>query len=410
MSAEQLSAEQQVVPPLVVHVIPTLGSGGAEGLLVTNLEQFDRSRFRHLVVVLCAERSGLFRGTHFWGGQLAAAGVEVLYRGLETKRDLVLDVVPFARWLRSRGAAVVHTHLMFANVLGSTSGRLARVPVVRTLHSVSYEPDVLAGYTNPRSPKHEMARRVESLSARLGCDEIIAVSETVARSARHRLAIPAPRLRVIYNPVRARPPSPDARARLRAELGLAEDAPLVVSVGRVIPSKQHAMLVRAMTKVRQAVPDAHLAIVGGTEHAEAVSAVRAAAAEANLEGAVSLVGLRRDVRDWLAAADVFAFPSRFEGLPVALAESAVAGCACVASDIGSNREVIAAPGMGLLCGVDDVDGFADAIARLLRDPELRRMSGDRLRTFAVARFDAGRAARASEAIYAGLIERRRTRR
>lgn len=389
--------------PLIVHLIPTLGSGGAEALLATNLQNFDRARFRHVVVVILEERCALNPGTHFWEEAIAASGVEVHRLGVRDRRGVSMGVARLAAWLRARRASVVHTHLMLANLMGSVAGRLSRTRVVRSLHSVSYEPEVLAGYANPSSPKHEVARRVEAFSAAHGVDRVVAVGETVARSAARRLAIPPARIRVIYNPVRLATPTPGARETIRARLGIAADAPLVVSVGRVIPSKAHALLVRAMVQVHAVVPDAHLAVVGALGHPVGEPALRAMIAACDAGASTSLVGAQRDVADWLAAADVFAFPSRFEGLSVALAEAAMAGCACVASDIGGNREIIDGRDRGLLVPVDDVAGWSTALSQLLLRKERREEIGRAAQRFARERFDPLRSARALESLYRDML-------
>lgn len=398
--------------PVIVHLLPGLGPGGAEALLVTNLENFDRERFEHVVAVVAAERSALFSATHFWEPSVRALGVDVHHLGHHTRRDLVTGIVPFAAWLRARGACVVHTHLLLANLLGSAAGRMAGVSVVRSLHSLSYEPEVLAGYRGgPTARRHEVARQLEGVSARRGCDRVIAVGHTVAKSAANQFGLRPEAIQVVHNPVR-RPtdvlPRGEARTLVRTVLNVPASTPVVLSIGRVIPSKAHPVLVRALSLVIRAVPDVHLAIAGSLAHEAGVRAVREAIEAEGLGDRVHLVGTRSDVHHWLRGADVFAFPSVFEGLSVALAEAAVAGCACVVSDIGGNREVVADDSMGIVCPVNDVERLAAGIQRVLQDPGSAERMGAALQAFAIPRFDAARSARTLESVYAELCMRTNT--
>lgn len=387
--------------PAVAHVIPTLAAGGAESLLVTNLRHLDHSLFRHVVVVAAERGTALYAGADFWSSRLQELSIPVHSRGLRSLIGALSDVVPFARWLRRNEISIVHSHLMLASLLATASARVAGVRSVRTLHSVSYEPEVLATYSDPASSKHQIARHLEMLSLR-ATDSVVAVSETVARSAARQLHVDRRRMQVIYNPVDAMLPDRDARSRIRREIGIEDSTPLVVTVGRVIPSKRQAFLARVMQRVRQIVPTAHLAVVGGLVDAACEAEVRRTIQATGGNGSVTMVGARHDVPAWLAAADVFAFPSAFEGLPVALAEAATAGCACVASAIPSNAEVIVDETMGRLHGLDDLAGFAGSISALLGDAQLRERIGHRARLHAQERFDPKRSAQRLERIYSRL--------
>jgi glycosyltransferase involved in cell wall biosynthesis len=153
----------------------------------------------------------------------------------------------------------------------------------------------------------------------------------------------------------------DARRRARVRLGLAS-GPLVVCVGRISHAKGQDRLVATWPTVREQVPEASLALVGGGEDEQAV---RLAAGSG-----VQFAGHQTDVREWLAAADVVAQPSRWEGMALSLLEAMATGRSVVATDVGGSREALAGVA-GAAVHVDDTAAFANELVRRLREPELR---------------------------------------
>ncbi|MDH5380085.1 MAG: glycosyltransferase, partial [Cyclobacteriaceae bacterium] len=101
-----------------------------------------------------------------------------------------------------------------------------------------------------------------------------------------------------------------------------------------------------------------------------------------LNGQVKLLGHRTDVEQLLAAADVFVFPSRFEGLPGALIEAAAAGLPIIASDIPNNREVAGENKNALFFPVNDHQVLSACIEKMATDPDLRsKFAKESLRIF-----------------------------
>ncbi|MDO4182977.1 MAG: glycosyltransferase [Coriobacteriia bacterium] len=119
-----------------------------------------------------------------------------------------------------------------------------------------------------------------------------------------------------------------ARQAVRAQLGC-EDAFVIGTVGRLTQQKNHQMLIRLMPEILRRRPEAKLVIVGG---GALDGALKQQVADAGLAGSVVLAGMRSDAAALLSAFDVFAFPSRFEGLGVAAVEAQANGLPCVASE------------------------------------------------------------------------------
>lgn len=172
------------------------------------------------------------------------------------------------------------------------------------------------------------------------------------------------RYRVIPNAVDVQRFAAGDRAAARARLGLG-DGPLVVCIGRLSHQKGQDVLLDAWPAVRAAVPAASLVLVGDGPDREAL-ATRAG------EG-VELVGRQSCVEDWMAAADVVAQPSRYEGLALTVLEAMAAGRSIVATDVEGMAEAIG--GGGAIVRAGDVRALADAVVHRLRDPELAAAEG-----------------------------------
>jgi glycosyltransferase involved in cell wall biosynthesis len=185
-------------------------------------------------------------------------------------------------------------------------------------------------------------------------------------------------------------------ADLRAALGLPQSATLLCSVGRLIPDKGHAYLLRALARLPEAVRDVHLVLVGGGPEEERL---RAAATAAGLGARVHLLGVRADAIALMKAADVFVLPSLEEGLPVVLLEAMSCALPIVAADVGSVKSLIRRGETGMLVppaerwangvatGADErtqeagVAALAEALAALLADRSRGRALGAAARTF-----------------------------
>ena len=228
---------------------------------------------------------------------------------------------------------------------------------------------------------------LEWLGGRL-TDTFLTVSHEEARDAR-RLWISRGAVAVGNgrDPARFRPDAAD-RARLRAELGTPAGRVVVVAVSRLVRHKGYAELLAATGDVLARGLDAELWVVGerlASDHGEDLEPLfAAAAAPGALGGRLRRLGYRSDVPAILAAADLFALPSHFEGLPMSVIEAMLAGLPVVATAIRGPREQVLEGVTGLLVPPGVVAPLADALARLAGDAGLRARMGAAGRERAVA--------------------------
>ncbi len=380
----------------VLHVITSLGRGGAERQLVNLVRNTDRAEFAHVICYLHPPAD--------FATELVQDGHEVICLNLPRKWPWLFAPARLVPLLRARRPDLIQTWLFEADVSARLSTLIGpRIPIINTLHLTTYDAETIraAGW-----PPRKMAalRRIDKWTARLARPRFIACSEAVKRSALRNLDVPAADVRVIYNSIDQTTLrcAPDDPRRLRRTLGIPETGFVYVNVGRLSTQKGQPVLLHAFKQVVAALPDAYLAFVGEGPEAEALAAQ---ARELGVSERVRFLGRRTDVGACLEMADAFVFPSLFEGLPLAPIEAMLKGLPCIVARIEPVLELFADGETGLLVAPGSVDELAAAMMKLYREPELRRRLGVRARTEAVARFDSSTGLRAWERLYRELAPR-----
>jgi glycosyltransferase involved in cell wall biosynthesis len=276
------------------------------------------------------------------------------------------------------GPDVLHLHSSKAGLAGRLAVR-GRIPTVFQPHAWSW----LAA----RGAVAFAATRWERYAARW-TQAVVCVSEAEHRSGvEHRVRA---EFHVVPNGVDLEVFSPVDRAgrqRSRQALGLPEQAPIAVAVGRLDPQKGHDTLIRAWPAVRRSLPDAVLVLVGAGPLRAALEELAMSLTSA---GSVVFTGELSDPRAAYAAADVVALSSRWEAMALSPLEAMACGRPVVASDVDGVRESVAA-GCGAVVQPGDVEGFAREITARLADPAMAAAEGATARTHAERDHDARRA-------------------
>lgn len=290
------------------------------------------------------------------------------------------ELVALRKIVRDTGPDVVHLHASKAGLVGRLLLRGA-VPTVFQPHSWSFE--ALSGRLVGAATAWE--RRASAWN-----DRIICVSHS-EREVGERAGVVGP-YAVIPNGVDLETWSAVSNSeREAARNGLAVTGPLVVCVGRLAPQKGQDVLLRAW---RDLAPDptARLALVGdGPQRSEL---------ESLAPSGVTFVGETDDVRRWIAAADLMVFPSRWEGMSLAVLEALASGRSIVATDVSGMREAMG--DVGALVPADDVAALASAISQRLSDPTLRGSEERRARERA-AGFDISRSLERTLDLYGEVL-------
>ncbi|MEX0760814.1 MAG: glycosyltransferase [Dehalococcoidia bacterium] len=378
----------------VLHVIPRLGHGGAEHQLLMNVERLDRDMFESHVCHLFPNRA-LVSG-------FEDAGVPVHSAEVRGPLGVPGRVLKLARLIRSLKIDLVHTSNFHGEFYGGLAGRLAGVPVVGTLTNTAYERVRLQDDPNLNPAKLFAVRQIRKQVNRRTHGRFVAISEYVKESTLRELRISPDLVRVIYRGLPRDDGGQVARdPELVASLGLEDAFPVLLNVGRLVPQKGQRYLVEAMPEVLKAHPKARLLIVGSGFLEDDLKAL---SDRLGLDGSVQFLGRRDDVPDLMGVADMFVFPSLFEGLGVSLLEACSAGKACVATNVGPLPEVIEDGKSGVLVAPQDAAGLAGAINRLAGDVELMESLGREARRVAGRKFLIDRSVEQLESLYSDVLQ------
>ena len=208
---------------------------------------------------------------------------------------------------------------------------------------------------------------------------VICVSHGVAGSLIAQ-GVAGERCTVVLNGVDGGQGLPDPAAAKRIH-GLPDSSLLIGTVGSLVPRKGIAVLLRAIQSMNDV--SSRVLIVGAGPQRAALEKL---ATEPGLAGRVVFAGFQREPLPYLAAMDVFCLASAREGLPRVILEAMLLGKPVVATDIPGCRELVRHGETGYLVPHGDVAALADALSRLLENPELRTKFGQRGREIVLAEY------------------------
>jgi glycosyltransferase involved in cell wall biosynthesis len=281
---------------------------------------------------------------------------------------------------------IVHLHTPVAALIGRFAAWHAGVPrIVYTAHGFYFH-DLMPAW------KRMIYVLLEWLAGRV-TDVLFTQAQEDAEAARRYHLSAGGVVAAIGNGVDSRHfhPAGDAaeRAATRRALGAAEDAAVILMIGRLVAEKGYLELFEAMREV-----EAILWIVGErlpSDHASAIDhAIEALARDPRLAPRIRLLGYRSDVPQLLRAADIFTLPSHREGMPRSIIEAMLSGLPVVATEIRGAREEVVAGETGALVPVGDPRALAAALTRLVADPALRARQGAAGRARALELYDEGK--------------------
>jgi glycosyltransferase involved in cell wall biosynthesis len=346
-------------PSTIMHLITTLGQGGAERMLTqvvprpTDVPRGDDGApsERHVVVSLVP--GGMFLD------HLVAAGVEVRDLGMRPGRDVLRGVVRLARLLRELRPALVISWMYHASLLDllarGLAGRARRARMVWMLRGAL--DTGLGKDSGLRLHTRMTIRLLAQLSHR---PEAVVVNSRTGRSHHIRAGFRPRRWLVRPNGCDTARfyPDPDDRDAVRAQLGITPGSVVAMSVARVHPQKDHRTLLAALRHAHARHPELAVVLVGtGTE---------ALSEDDPSLPRIHGLGERTDVARLLRAADLVVSSSLTEGLPNALLEAMASGLVPVATDVGDCRHVVGDTGYVVASG--DADALAAAVRAVIELP------------------------------------------
>lgn len=282
---------------------------------------------------------------------------------------------------------IVHTHLVYAGIMGKVAAALTGLPVVTTRH---YTTDLKI--TTP-------FYRLEDRLTKTGTARVVAISDYMRRFILdsglaeprrvvvHRNAIDVDRFRTLVT-----------ESERPGNL-------IIGTAGRMEPQKAQEVFLEAMAIIRRNIPTVRGVLVGeGSKRSE----LEAARARLCLDDVVSFVGTvsPEEMPTLLSTFDVFVLSSDWEGLPIVLIEAAALGIPVVATDVNAVSEVVKDGRTGLLVPPRNPRAIAEAAVAILGDPDRRRRFGRKAREYADAELDIKRLARQTATLYRDVLAER----
>lgn len=328
----------------VLHLIETSGPGGAERMLISLVENLDKSRYRSLV---CLLKDGWLKT------QLQSLDIETMLVPQHRSLD-VPWLLRLSRLLKGRPIHVMHAHEFTMNVYGSLLSRLTGIPIVATVHGKNYY------WVKWR---RRLAYRFVARQS-----VMVAVSDNLKRFLSQWVAIHPDEIRIVHNGIDLDRYAVSGRHNsLRKELGINKNQPVIGTVGNLYAVKGQTYLLRACVTVAKAFPNFVLLMAG---RGDQLGVLEAEARGLGIRGNVRFLGFREDIPSLLQALDVFVLPSVSEGLPLSILEAMAFGKSVVASNVGGIPEVIKDGVTGYLVPPKDPEALAERILLLLHHPQV----------------------------------------
>lgn len=348
----------------VAMMIDSLRIGGAQKLVTQFVSAVSKQTVETTVISLRADP--------------VPANLEIIHSaGAEVENfpsRSLLDVRRLSRlirFLRAEKFDLIQTHLSYANILGCLAGYFAGIPVIATLHSTGHDPQ----------QKSRLITRLEEVILRFFARRILAVGYTVAATFQDRLG--SRTMDVIPNGVPAPVDlSPQAKQQLRREIAGEEDRIVIISIGRFVPAKGYEDMIEAFAILHRQNPQPVLVIAGVGKLSEKI---KSKISDLQLQDAVNCLGARNDVPQLLAASDIYANSSHWEGLPMALLEAMMAGLPIVATSVGDMPKVVT-PETGIIVPPHNPAALAEALSCLVGTPEKARSMGAEARARAMREY------------------------
>ena len=328
----------------IVQVIPSFAFGGAEIMCENLIYALRRQGHEVLVVSLFDMRTPISE-------RIEASGIEIHYLGKKPGLDLSIKG-KLKRLFKEEKPDAVHVHLN-AIKYAAPAAKAAKIkPCIYTVHSIaSKDSGGVSRMLNHYFFKRDMAKPV-------------ALTSTVKDSVNEVYGICPCKIPVVYNGIDL------GKCIPKQSYALGESIELL-HIGSFSPVKNHAGLLHALKKIRESYPNARLRFIGG---GALMDEIKQLALELELSDAVIFEGTQSNVYPYLNAADLFVFPSHYEGMPMTLIEAMGSALPIVATEVGGIPDMLTNGESAILCPCEP-DAIAEACIRMLGDEAQRQRLG-----------------------------------
>ncbi|WP_097056103.1 glycosyltransferase [Salinimicrobium sediminis] len=364
----------------ILHIIKSLGRGGAEMLLPETLKLHDQKKFEFHYIYFLPWKNQMV-------DEIERAGGKVTCFEAQSNLKMLLRYQDVASYCKKFEIDLIHAHLPWSGFLSRLVHRKTGIPLIYTEHNI-------------QERYHFATRKLNALTFNWQ-SKAIGVSKDVSRSIKQNIKQNIP-VQTLLNGVNTEKFSRDHQAgnMIRKKFNIPQEVVVIGNLAVFREQKDLVSWVKAFKIINKEFSNVYGLLVGaGPKEEEIKNLIR----ENDLENRIVLPGLRTNTKDFFSAMDIFMMSSQFEGLPIALLEAMSSGCAVVSTKAGGVVEVVRNEKEGLLSEVKDVQALADNCMKLLIDSERRKKFQYESRTRVIASFSLEIMVRELEKCYVDLI-------
>jgi len=326
----------------ILHIIKSLGRGGAEMLLPETLKQHSQDQFEFHYIYFLPWKNQLVESIENAGGKVTCFSAK-------NNVQLILHFSNIIKYCKEHKIQIIHAHLPWAGFLSRLVHKITEMPVIYTEHNLQERYHFITKYIN------KWTFNFQTLA--------IGVSNDVTHSIQKNIN-PKIVCKTVLNGVNTKGfvrLNGKERMTIRKQFGIPENA---IVVGTTAVFRFQKRLDKWMEIMHFAIdknPNIYGIVIGAGVLEEEIKAKHK---ELNLESKVYFAGLQSQVKPYYEAIDIFMMCSSFEGLPIALLEAMSMNCAIVSTDAGGIKEVLRNKIDGLMVDVDDWKQLSKSILEL----------------------------------------------
>ncbi|WP_091267511.1 glycosyltransferase [Gillisia sp. Hel1_33_143] len=364
----------------VLHIIKSLGRGGAEMLLPETLKIHDISKFEFHYIYFLPWKDQMVSSIEEAGGKVTCFSAKNNIQLLKQFKSVV-------DYCTRNNIDVIHCHLPWAGFLGRLVYKKTKIPTVYTEHNMQERYHIITKKINQFT--------FNSQSLGLG------VSEDVTNSIKKNINPNIP-VRTLLNGANTESFRRDSAIGIDAktELGIPKDAIVIGNVAVFRFQKRIVEWLQVLKKITLRNSNVYGIIVGAGPLEEEIMAELI---RLDLQNKVKFTGLKTNVKPYFSAMDIFMMSSSFEGLPIALLEAMSMECAIVSTNAGGIKEVIIHEQNGLTCDVSEWEKLADLCLRLINNPNELEAFKKAARERVLQEFSLNKMIKSLEALYEELL-------
>lgn len=373
----------------VLHLIKSLGRGGAEKLIPQTVALHNREKYEFYCIYF-------FHKEEYIMEELEAVGIQ-LFLFPSSNWGLFKQIKKVREFILEHQIDLIHAHLPWAGILSRLVGRKLNIPIVYTEHNTWDRYNLISYWGNRLTFKQQ--------------DAVIVVSHEVALSMQLNsildpLRIPGRlKLYAIPNGVNVCQFKRGKRIgnRVREELGIPQSAFVIGKVAVFRSQKRLWLWVEQAIEILKTASDTHFILAGdGYWRPKIIAQIEASGHQEHFHW----VGVQKEVIPYLSAMDIYMSSSEFEGLPIAMLEAMACEVPVVATRAGGIGEVVSHGVEGYLCEVAEYDQLAPLALKLIQDRELHQRFSQAARKRVEEDFSMRRMVTEIERVYERVLKRR----